>query len=91
VIYDANMKDAGGDCGLWLVHPARAFPTSGNFSSSAVSQPAPALADGNHCREIAGKLRELARYTRPPGIRRELIDLAKRYDRRGGHFEERSR
>ena len=49
------------------------------------------LADGNHCREIAGKLRELARYTRPPGIRRELIDLAKRYDRRGGHFEERSR
>ena len=65
--------------------------TSGNFSSLAVSQPAPALADGNHCREMAGRLRELARYTRSPGIRRELVDLAKRYDRRGDHFDERSR
>ena len=26
---------------------------------------------------------ELARFTRSPGIRRELVDLAKRYDRRG--------
>ena len=26
----------------------------------------------------AGKLRELARYTQLPGIRRELVDLAKR-------------
>jgi hypothetical protein len=36
---------------------------------------------------MAGKVRELARYTRSPGIRRELVDLAKRYDRRGDHFD----
>jgi hypothetical protein len=46
-------------------------------------EPAVPLADGDHCREMAGKVRELARYTRSPGIRRELVDLAKRYDRRG--------
>jgi hypothetical protein len=40
---------------------------------------------------MAGKVRELARYTRSPGTRRELVELAKRYDRRGGHFDRRSR
>ena len=39
---------------------------------------------------MAGKVRELARYTRSPGIRRELVALAKRYDRRGDHFDRRS-
>jgi hypothetical protein len=39
---------------------------------------------------MAGKLRGLARYARSPGIRRELVDLAKRYDRRGDHFDRRS-
>ena len=48
-------------------------------------------ADGDHCREMAGKLRELARYTNSPGIRRELIGLARRYDRRGDHFDRGSR
>jgi hypothetical protein len=47
--------------------------------------------DGDHCREMAGKVRELARYTRSPGIRRELVDLAKRYDRRGDLSDQRSR
>jgi hypothetical protein len=42
-------------------------------------------------REMADKLRELARLTRSPGIRTELVDLAKRYDRRGDHFDRRSR
>ena len=51
----------------------------------AVSETRAALADGDHCREMAGKLRELARYTKSPGIRRELVDLAMRYDRRGDH------
>jgi ATP-dependent DNA ligase len=32
-------------------------------------------------------LRQLARYTKSPGIRRELVGLAKRYDRRGEYFE----
>jgi hypothetical protein len=40
---------------------------------------------------MAGKMRELARLTRSPGIRRELVDLAKCYDRRGGHFDSRPR
>ena len=45
------------------------------------------FADGDHHREMAGRLGELARFTRSPGIRRELVDLAKRYDRRGEYFE----
>ncbi len=53
----------------------------------AVSEARAALADGDHYREMAGKLRELARLTRSPGIRRELVDLAARYDRRGDHFD----
>jgi hypothetical protein len=40
---------------------------------------------------MAGKVRELAHYTRSPGIRRELVDLVKRYDRRGDHFDRRPR
>jgi hypothetical protein len=51
----------------------------------------PRLADGEHYREMAGRLRELARLTRSPGIRQELVDLAKQYDRRGDHIERRSR
>ena len=50
-----------------------------------------ALADGDHYREMAGNLRELARQTRSPGMRRELVDLARRYDRRGDHFDCRPR
>lgn len=45
------------------------------------------LIDGDHYRLMAGRLRELARETRSPGIRRELTDLAKRYDRRGDYFD----
>jgi hypothetical protein len=57
----------------------------------AVSEPPAALPDGDHYREMAGRLRELAHLTRSPGIRRELVDRAKRYDRRGDHFDCRSR
>jgi hypothetical protein len=93
VIYDLNSDDAGGDLGVGCVitGPARWFSTSGNLGSLAMVEPAPALADGDHYREMAGKLRELARTTRSPGIRRELIDLARRYDRRGDLFDGRSR
>jgi hypothetical protein len=31
------------------------------LSSLAIDEPAPALGDGDHCREMAGKLRQLAR------------------------------
>ena len=51
----------------------------------------PAAAGGDHYREMAGKLRDLARATRSPGIRRELVDFARRYDRRGEHFDRRAR
>jgi hypothetical protein len=40
---------------------------------------------------MAGTLRELARLAGMPGIRKELADLAKQYDRRGDHFDCRSR
>jgi len=54
---------------------------------AAVSETRAALADGDHYREMAGRLRGLARLTRSPCIRQELVDLAKRYDRRGDHCD----
>jgi hypothetical protein len=57
----------------------------------AVSEARAALADGDHYREMAGKLRELARQTLSPGMRRELVDLARRYDRRADLFDSRLR
>jgi hypothetical protein len=39
----------------------------------------PPLAGGDHHREMAGKLRELARYTRSPGIHRE-VEMKARID-----------
>ena len=60
-------------------------------SRIAPSEQRAEFADGDHHREMAGRLRELARFTRSSGIRRELVDLAKRYDRRGDYFELRDR
>jgi hypothetical protein len=57
----------------------------------AASETRASVADGDHYREMAGRLRELARLTHLPGMRRELVDLAKRYDRRGDHFDCRPR
>jgi hypothetical protein len=57
----------------------------------AVSETRAALAGGGHYREMAERLRGLAHLTRSPGIRRELVDLAKRYDRRGDHFDRQTR
>ena len=57
----------------------------------AVSETRAALTGGDHYREMAVRLRGLAQLTRSPGIRRELVDLAKRYDRRGDHFDRRPR
>ena len=53
----------------------------------AVNETRAALADGEHCREMAGRLRELARIARLTGMRRELVNLSKRYDPRHEHFE----
>jgi hypothetical protein len=69
-------------------------PARGPFvpwMGAAASESRAALADGDHYREMAGRLRELARQTHSPGMRRELVDLARRYDRRGEHFDGRPR
>jgi hypothetical protein len=42
--------------------------------------------DGAHYREIAQKLRDLARQCYLPGARRELLNLAASFDRRADHF-----
>jgi hypothetical protein len=47
-------------------------------------------ADGDHYREMARGLRDLARQCRFAGARRELLHLAENYDRRGDHFDARA-
>ena len=42
---------------------------------------------GQHYREIASKLREIARECRFPGARREILDLATRLERRADDLE----
>jgi hypothetical protein len=49
-----------------------------------------APADSEHYREMARKLRELAREFRFPGARQELLDLASRYERRADSLDARS-
>jgi hypothetical protein len=61
------------------------------WMGAAASETRAALADGDHYREMGGKLRELARQTLSPGMRRELVDLARRYDRRADLFDSRLR
>ena len=46
--------------------------------------------NGGQYREVAGKLRELARQFRFPGGRQELLDLASRYERRAAQIDARS-
>jgi hypothetical protein len=89
VDYDL-ISDAGGDCSIGSVGPARKFSLSGNVTSLVKNGLASPPAAGDHYREMAGKMRELARFTRSPGIRRELVDLAMGYERRGDHFDRRS-
>ena len=67
---------AGGDCAAGIGPARRAVVP---WIGIAVSEKRVTVADGDHYREMAGKLRELARTTRLPGIRRELADLARCY------------
>ena len=46
--------------------------------------------DSEHYREMARKLRKLAREFRFPGARQELLDLALRYERRANNLDARS-
>ena len=49
-----------------------------------------APADSDHYRDMACKLRELARQFRFPGARQELLDLALRYERRAENLDARA-
>ena len=46
--------------------------------------------DSEHYREMARKLRELAREFPFPGARQELLDLASRYERRADSLDARN-
>jgi hypothetical protein len=48
---------------------------------------APPSDGGEHYREVAGKLRLLARQIRLPNVRQEILNLAIRYEQRGHHFD----
>jgi hypothetical protein len=46
--------------------------------------------DSDHYREMARKIRVLAREFRFPGARQELLDLASRYERRAENLDART-
>ena len=46
--------------------------------------------NGEHYRGVARKLCGVARECRFPIVRKELLDLAARYERRGDHFDRHS-
>ena len=50
------------------------------------AQASSSRSDSEHYREMASKLRELARRFRFPGARQELLTLALRYERRADQF-----
>jgi hypothetical protein len=50
--------------------PAREFLMFRSLMCLAATDSPPPVAYGDHYREMAGSVRELARYTRSPGIRR---------------------
>jgi hypothetical protein len=54
----------------------------------AVSAPPAPLPGGDDYRDMADRLRVLARLTRSAGIRKELAALAKRYDGVAGHLDD---
>ena len=53
-------------------------------------QRAVAPVDSQHFRELAAKLRDIARQCRFPGARQEILDLALRYEGRADHLDARS-
>ena len=55
----------------------------------ALSNPLiPTVPTGTDYRQLAGQIRDLARRTRLPIARNELLRLATNYEQRGDHFEE---
>src|SRR5271169_2268579 len=54
---------------------------------SLLTEAPPSLPNGHDYRELAVKIREIARQTRVPFARRELLRLATSYQRRGDHLD----
>ena len=54
------------------------------------AQASPSRSDSEHYKEMASKLRELARRFRFPGARQELLSLALRFERRADQLDARS-
>ena len=46
--------------------------------------------DSQHYRDLANKLRDVARQCRFPGARQEILELASRYEGRARHLDRRS-
>lgn len=63
---------------------------SDESSPSFLAVAPPSLPNGNDYRELAVRIREIARQTRLPFARRELIRLAISYRRRGDHLDRRN-
>jgi hypothetical protein len=60
------------------------------YTLSLPSEPIPNLPTGDDYRDLVNKIREVARHTRLPVARRELIRLAASYDRRADHLDHRN-
>ena len=61
------------------------------LEQSTMEEPAAAPRLGSqHYRELATKLRDIARQCRFPGARQEVLDLASRYEVRADHLDMRS-
>jgi hypothetical protein len=48
------------------------------------------MPNSQHYRDLANKLRDVARQCRFPGARQEILELASRYEGRAGHLDRRS-
>jgi hypothetical protein len=62
----------------------------GNKQTMDEREDAAPLSGGEHYREIARKLRGVARECHLPNVRQELLALAARYERRADHFDRRA-
>ena len=61
-----------------------------NCGRQAMTSPNMTSTSSQDYRELAIELREIARRCRLPGARREILNLALRYERRADYFDERN-
>jgi hypothetical protein len=63
---------------------------TGNEPEMKIPKDLASLLDGGHYREVAGKLRLVACLCNFPNARREILNLAMRYEQRAHHFDTRT-